>query len=68
MWKVYFSNTYKWKESGLIWFNLLPSIEFSMDDVNNDIGDYSFDISFEWLFWRITFTRYWGSAYKMNRD
>lgn len=55
---VNFSCLYQWKSFGMITFYLLPSIEFFKDDINDDIEDYCFNLSFSWLFWSITFTKY----------
>lgn len=64
MFDIHFHCLNQWKLYGMITFYLLPSIEFFRDNVNDDIKDYSFDISLSWLFWSITFTKYWGNAYK----
>lgn len=46
-------------------FCLLPAIEYDHWDVDVEVEeDQSFDISFKWLFWYFTITRYWGSVYK----
>lgn len=46
----------------MLTFYLLPTITYFGD--NNDyISDYSFNISFDWLLWGITISRYWGSVY-----
>ena len=65
---INFSSSYHWKDRGVVFFNLLPSIELFRDNVNDDIGDYSLDISFGWLFWFMIFTVYWGSVYKKERS
>ena len=57
--KVYFTCTYRWRTMGIISFNILPTIEFYRDNINDDIGDYGFDVSFRWLFWTLTFSKYW---------
>lgn len=44
-------------------FYLLPTIAFEHYDVGFE-EDQSFDISFKWLFWYFTITKYWGSLYK----
>ena len=62
MFDIYIFNLYKWEDLGMITFYLLPTIEFFRDDINDDIGDYSFDISLNWLFWSLTFTKYWGGG------
>lgn len=49
---------------GMTNFYLLPTVEFFRDRCLDDIGDFSFDISFAWLFWSLTFTRYWGDAHE----
>ena len=70
MWKVYFSNNFKKEHrelTGLTSFYLLPSIEYFRDTTFDDYGDCSFDISFNWLFWSITFTRYWGEIYESKK-
>lgn len=61
---ICFSCSYRWKTSGMIIFYLLPSIEFFRDDINDDVEDYCFNLSFNWLFWSLTFIKYWGNAYK----
>ena len=63
MWKIYFSNNNKCEITS---FYFLPSIEYFRDKTFDDRGDCSFNISLSWLFWSLTFTRYWGSAYDKN--
>ena len=63
MWKLYFSYLNK-KYTGMTSFYLLPSIEYFRDRTFDDNGDCSFNISLSWLFWSLTLTRYWGSAYE----
>lgn len=63
MWEVHFSFSNK-KETGMTIFYLLPSIEYFRDRIFDEEGDCSFNISFSWLFWSMTFTRCWGSIYK----
>ena len=46
-------------------FYLLPTITFEHWDVGYEV-DQSFDISFKWLFWYFTITKYWGEAYKKH--
>ena len=65
MWKVYFRYLIR-KEFGMTSFYLFPTIEYFRDKTFDDDGDCSFDISLSWLFWSLTFTRYWGSAYSKN--
>lgn len=64
MFDIHCSCLYQWKTFGMITFYLLPSIEFFRDNVNDNLEDYCFNISFNWLFWCVTFTKYWGNAYK----
>ena len=61
MWRIYFGNNNKCE---MIDFFLLPSIEYFRDKTFDENGDCSFNISFSWLFWSLTFSRYWGSVYK----
>lgn len=64
MWKTHFSCGYCQKTAGMISIYLLPTIQFFRDDIDEDIGGHSFSLSFEWLFWSLTFIRYWGEPYK----
>lgn len=66
MWKIYFSYTNK-NDVGITSFYLLPTIEYLRDRTFDEDGDCSFDISFCWLFWSLTFTRYWGSVYDREK-
>lgn len=67
MWDVHWSNRLN-KEtrnlSGITVFYLLPTIEYFRDRTFDDEEDYSFNITFEWLFCSLTFTKYWGESYK----
>lgn len=63
MWKCYFSSNNK-KEFGMTVFYLLPTIEYFRDKTFDKDGDCSLSISLSWLFWSLTFTRYWGTAYE----
>ena len=63
MWKLYFGSLNR-KEFGMIRFYLLPSIEYFRDKTFDEDGDCSFNISFSWLFWSITISRYWGNVYE----
>lgn len=65
MWRIYFSYNNK-KESEITSFYLLPTIEYFRDRTFDMDGDCSFNISFQWLFWSLTLTRYWESIYKKN--
>ena len=66
-WKVYFNNRLRIKRDiGMLTFYLLPTIEY-FDDNNEHISDYSFNISFNWLLWGITISRYWGNVYDKFR-
>ncbi len=65
MWEIYFSYNND-KELGMTSFYLLPTIEYFRDKIFDKDGDCSFNICFQWLFWSVTFTRYWGSAYEKN--
>lgn len=73
-WKPY-KTIYFSKERGVEWtgvigmtlanpnthFNLLPKVEYSrwVDDDKYPEMEKSLYISFAWLFWYITFSRYW---------
>lgn len=48
----------KEKEFGTL-FYLFPTVEYQRDYLNDDIGDYEFNINFKWLFWSFSFTRNW---------
>ena len=65
MWKMYVNYNNK-KETGMTNFYLLPTIEYFRDRTFDREGDFSFNISFQWLFWSLTLTRYWGSIYNKN--
>lgn len=50
--------------SNWTFFYLLPTIEYSRMFFSFDEDDQNFDIHFEWLFWKISVSRYWGDVYK----
>lgn len=58
MWKLYLAYQNK---TGMTVFYLLPTIEYFRDKDFDDEDYCSFDISFSWLFWSLTLTRYWKS-------
>lgn len=63
-WRVYFNNKLKIKRDiGMMSFYLLPTIEYFSDNEYDSNSDYSFNISFNWLLWGITISRYWGDIY-----
>lgn len=63
-WEVYFNNRLRIKRDiGMLTFYLLPTITYFGDNMYEDNSDYSFNISFDWLLWGITISRYWGSVY-----
>lgn len=63
-WRVYFNNRLKIKKDiGMMSFYLLPTIEYFSDNEYDNNSDYSFNISFNWLLWGITISRYWGDIY-----
>ena len=62
-WEVYFNNRLRIKRDiGMLTFYLLPTITYFGDN-NEYNSDYSFNISFDWLLWGITISRYWGNVY-----
>lgn len=67
MWKVYFRFLIR-KEIGMTSFYLLPTISYFRDKTFDTDGDCSFDVSFSWLFWSLTFSRYWGSVYEKKGE
>lgn len=63
MWKVYFK--FRKDKNGITSFYLIPTVDYYRDRYMEDDGDdCSFDITFRWLFWTLTFTRYWGTLYQ----
>ena len=65
-WSVSYSDKiYRESQRFMGWTScvFLPTIEYFRDTTFNDDDDYSFQITFEWLFWHIKFTRYWGKTY-----
>lgn len=65
--KLYANQKIKWeshKNLGFTHFYFLPSIEYFRDKTFDEDGDCSFNIDFSWLFFNVTLTVYWGSAYE----
>lgn len=67
MWKTYFHYNNSKDEHGMISFYFLPTIEYFRYRTFDDYGYCSFNISLQWLFWSLTFTRYWGSVFENNK-
>ena len=60
-WTTHISKTSK--PNPFIIFYVFPTIELFLD-LDEEDEDSCFDISFRWLFWTFTISKYWGNTYK----